>query len=48
MSIENPGLFERRRMSAGKMPPWNWADTATVGLAVLVVLVAVLAVLLAA
>jgi len=46
MSVKKPGLFERIQMSAGKMPLWNWADNVTVGLAALVVLVAVVAVLL--
>ena len=50
MSIENPGLFERRRMSAGKLPPWDWSDTLVVGTVAFVVLIgmgALLVVLLA-
>jgi hypothetical protein len=38
MSIKKSNFFERVQMSAGKMPPWNWADTLTVSLALFVVL----------
>ena len=41
-SYEKPGLFERRSMSAGKLPPWNRADTTIVSFVGLVILVCVI------
>jgi hypothetical protein len=46
---KHPNLFFRR-MSAGKLPPWDWSDTLVVGTVAFVVLIgmgALLVVLLA-
>jgi hypothetical protein len=42
MLYEKPGLFERRSMSAGKLPLWNWADSTIVSFDGLVILVCVI------